>query len=270
MKDHISRGATVISVLCCWLIAGCNPNPHLCVDGVTTESLNGLTYNAELNDSDVNIVNVHGGAWRYGDSNESWIYNRSIDAIDRLENFNVYSLNYTLWNPVRNTGNFPTQQNEVIAFLESLPEGQITCLVGHSAGAHIVSTVVATRPDLVDCSVQIAGIYDFNAFDQSHTEAVRAAIADYRDGALQDLSIASLYDPNKLIPPTLLAVGQWDGIVDRRQTFNEYDRLTELGADVSITTASNIGHGLRVYGECGNPLTSETTDSVLSFLESFL
>ena len=191
-----------------------------------------------------------------GSKDSAYLYNRSNYLADKLAAYNIYSINYTLWNQSQRTNAHPRQAEDLITFLEQLQGSNI--LIGYSAGGHIAGHVASTRPDLVAGIVSYAGIFNFtDDFLTTHLDGVSETARMYRDDSLADPGVGPI-----TVPALLLAGGK-DGVVSYNQTV-QY--ATRWGLDYKIYPDSS--HRAMLFGVCGSETPSEISLDIIRFIES--
>lgn len=246
--------AHITLIICLTIISGCLVPPSTCSD-FESKSFWGTWYNVEDNGSDRNIVLVHGGGWREGDKNTPIFYNRSLKAKQVLSQFNIYSLNYPLWDNHRDINGHPIQANTVIAFLESLPGKSI--LIGHSAGAHIAASVTSMRPDLVSGLITYSGIYNFDeAFLSNYPDQITPDIRNYKEDSAFDPTVSDI------AVPALLLSSQADLVVNYNQTLQFAQKIGSTPIIYEDTR-----HYEHLFGECDADSDTTLTEDILAFIE---
>lgn len=168
---------------------------------------NTYSYRLDANENNDNwLVFVHGGNWLGGSKDDALFYNfRGVEANAVLAQFNVASLEYQLWDPEMGTGTHLEQTTNVIDFLHTVKtDSNKVCLMGHSAGAHIAAAVAVRHPELIDCFIGIAGVYDMSEEGrQFDPPPIQEQLASYTEQSSIETSpsavITASYDVDTLL-----------------------------------------------------------------------
>lgn len=236
------------------LISACN-NPPNCGGDAVVKQYPGGSYFEEYKGKQQNIVYVHGGGWSIGSKDVSFFYSRSARSQAVLADYNLYSVDYTLWDRQTGENAHPTQRDEIIGFLESLDGKSV--LIGYSAGGHIVASIAEVRPDLVSSIITYGGLFEFSEqFATDYKQSFEGPVQYFND---------SVEDPTlgELSVPALLMAGFNDYTVNYMHSQVYAERS---GADFTLYPAQN--HYFFVFGFCGAEIDSQMTTDILDFIVS--
>ena len=268
---------------------GCSPS-----EGPTTVAYRTVPgFDADLTSLDIHlpasaecdapvVMWVHGGGYRTGD--------KANGMRDKVRLFNdagwiVVSVNYRLTVPGQDaSAQFPDHYDDVAAAIAWVHDhidsygGDPTriALLGHSAGADIVSNVV-TNPTYLDAvglelsSVRCAGPLDTEGFDKTAATATdpdgerelwKAALGNNPDYAAAT-SATLLIEPDIGIPPM---IGVVRGTPLRQQIQTEFlDTLIANGIAATSIDARALTHG-DVNANIGAPDDTVMTAPLMAFL----
>lgn len=242
-----------VAMICTATVSGCIvesamiPNDLGCTNNVFESSLDGIRYNIEPNDSDAILVMLHGGAWASGTKDKINFYRRSPNVMSALANFDVYSIEYTLWHSTDTA--HPLQMSQVANFINSIDtEGKKVCLLGHSAGAQIAASIAFSGEAEIDCLVLSGGTYDFESItaENGWVDSVSALALEYKADSQQQPDIDGNAGSSM---PVMVSYGQNDRVVPASQSKRLIEQLRSTGADV-LEHSHKKSHRFTLFGGC--------------------
>lgn len=223
------------------------------------------------------VVWVHGGGWRAGD--------KATEATDRKAAFvnglgaALVAVNYRLSTP-RSGVRWPDHGDDVAAALAWVRNDGVAhgldpdrlALIGHSAGAHLVSIVVTNprllgnvglQPSFVDCVVSLDIDYDMANSPAEAAGLIAAAFGDDPD-VLADASPVVQVERNGAPPGEFLVVSRGSQVrVDRARAF--VDVINQRGGKAALLDAGTYTHG-EVSAKLGLPGEKVVTPPVADLL----
>jgi arylformamidase len=227
------------------------------------------------------VVWVHGGAYAIGD--------KSNQIADKVSLFNgagwvLVSVNYRLTTGGPGSARFPDHYNDVATAIRWVRDNIATfggdpariAVLGHSAGADIVSNVVVNPVYLAEVGVALsdiacAGPLDTEGFDKQasndggpvdETDQWLAALGNNPD-YLTATSATGLIKPDIGIPPM---IGVVRGGTRRQQIEAAFlDRLVDNGIAATAIDASTLSHA-DVARLIGAPGDTVMTSPLMQFL----
>jgi acetyl esterase/lipase len=147
---------------------------------------------------------------------------------------------------------------------------------GDSSGGHTAAIIGITEPDIVKCVVDWFGPTDISVVN-CYPTAMDHHGADSPEGmliggknVLENPELAQKANPlnyvssDKPVPPTLIMHGSKDMFVPFNQSVRLYEKLKELGKDVTFYRLESGGHG------SGGFLSHEAYGLVLEFIKKYL
>ncbi|MFZ6005957.1 MAG: alpha/beta hydrolase [Actinomycetota bacterium] len=232
------------------------------------------------------VVWVHGGGYHVGDK-----ANGIADKVSLMngQGWIFVSVNYRLTRPGQPTSaQFPDHYDDVAAAVAWV-HGNIEdfggdptriALLGHSAGADIVSNVVINPAylrghDLEPATLSCAGPLDTEGFDKaaagtSDPEGDRAqwsSALGNNPSYVEETSATKLIGQAASIPPI---VGVVRGSARRRRIEEEFlEALRRAGVEVTSIDATSLTHE-QVSSQIGAPGDDVMTEPLVEFLESCL
>ncbi len=228
------------------------------------------------------VVWVHGGAWRAGDKRDPGVEEKV--ALANSLGAALVAVNYRLSTPGSGVL-WPDHGNDVVAALAWLREvgpehgldPERVALIGHSAGAHLVS-IVATDPDLlalegldsslVDCVVSL----DTEGYDLAGSTAADVGLITNAFGS--DPEVIAEASPTVQVarhgPPSAEFLVVTRGTLQRHQIAWAFVRaLRNGGGTVQLVDAGSYSHN-EVNLRLGAVGEQVVTPAVTSFLERCL
>ncbi len=228
------------------------------------------------------LIWVHGGGWRQGDK-----ANRMADKVDLARELGwvLVSVNYRLSEPGPDGAplvTYPTHNRDV-ADAVAWTEREIAAyggdptrltLLGHSAGAGIVSSVAVdpryladagVSDDAVDCVASL----DTEAYDVA--AQVRSGSAVYRNAFGDDPAVWAEASPlthvtaDRPLPAFLVVVQDRPARRELNQRF--VDAVTAAGGDATLVAATGLGHE-GINAAVGAEGDTIVTPALVDFLDS--
>lgn len=215
------------------------------------------------------VMYVHGGKWAVGDKN-----NKIEDKVSYFRDQLGYifvSVNYRLVTETNNVmyPDFAIDVAAAIAYsLEKFNLDSLS-LIGHSAGAHLVS-LVSTDPSYLAghnldlSSINFVAPLDTEAFDVAAKGGPTYAFGNNL-AIWEEASPITHVDRNLVgnIPPHLLVTR---GTAKRREIVEEYtEALERAGVPVFVFDASPLSHE-EITGVIGNPRDTFVTPAIYKML----
>ncbi len=225
------------------------------------------------------MIYVHGGSWRLGDKNSVGLKPNFFIENDYL----FISINYRLSPNVK----FPTHAQDVanaiswVYFNSEEYDGDKSqiYLMGHSAGAHLVSLVSTDERylkennlslNIIQGVISLDAVYDFNLLYETYSNVPDAYILTFgKDSEFLKFSSPITYvKKDKEIPPMFIAYsggGIVGGLRDGdKQSENFVTKLEDSGIYTVICPAIDKSH-LDINIDFGKP-GDEVTANVIEFL----
>ncbi len=125
------------------------------------------------------------------------------------------------------------------------------CLMGLSYGAYASSMLLIQHPEIYQCAVAIAGVYDVNLYLQSpqfskkQREWSREYVGDYLVNYDKLKAISPVYLTDKLQKPILVMHGNKDDIVDIEHSYRLKTSLEKSAKEFSFTVLNDMGHDIK-------------------------
>lgn len=248
------------------------------VSGIHTYQSLDNTYSYRLDsnpDSDNWLVFVHGGNWFGGNKNDPLFYGiRGRQANTLLAKFNVASLEYQLWDPELGTGTHYDQTTNIVDFLRTVKTpGNKVCLMGHSAGAHLAASVVTRFPELVDCFIGVAGVYDMSVDGMQYDHpGVQEQELQYMEQSSIEVSPAAMLTSSYDIP-TLIIHSKNDPVVGYQHAVNFAEQIDQdTQAEVTLVLDDKLiplaAHNIMYFA--GTNFLYPDRKALLRFIDSQL
>jgi acetyl esterase/lipase len=236
------------------------------------------------------IVIIHGGGWVGGDKAASREFKTATTFVEH--GYVCVSINYLL-----GKGSWPTNLldcKNAVRFLRSrADELQIDPdrigVIGGSAGGHLALMVAYTADvaeleppqpypgvsSRVSCVVDLYGIT--NLLTRHKTDPTgkplsattkAAAMLEYDEAKWRAASPVTYVSPKTV--PTLILQGLADTTVDRDQSFELADKLTQAGVEHELITLEGIGHTFDLQTWNRKPLPRDLRPVVVEFFDRHL
>jgi arylformamidase len=227
------------------------------------------------------VVWVHGGAYRVGDKAQQVA---SKVALFASRGWVVASVNYRLSRPAAGAAKYPDHYDDVATAVTWLRHHlrrhggnpRRLALLGHSAGADIVSNVAVNPTYLANHGQRLSALrcfapLDTAGFDKpsaSAREQVQWRVALGNQPGYRTLTSATLIARAGVgIPPALTV---YRGSVGRQRIENAFaTRLRSLGVPTTLVDARTLTHG-QVSQRIGAPGDTVMTPPLMTFLKGCL
>lgn len=124
------------------------------------------------------------------------------------------------------------------------------CLFGSSYGGYAASMLLINHPDVYQCAVAVAGVYDLNFYLQSpqiseqQEQWSRDYIGDYQTEYDALKLISPVFLAEKLQRPLLLLHGDQDDVVDIEQSARFKFSLDKANKQVNFIKLEKMGHSV--------------------------
>lgn len=233
------------------------------------------------------VLYVHGGSWIGGDKFEVGFASAELTARGYL----VASINYRLAPQYK----WPAQIEDAKCAVRYLRANATTLNLdpnriaawGSSAGGHLAALLGLTGPQAgfegrggyseqssrVQAVIDMFGPTDLAAYSPDKLAVgIAEAVFGVRPG--DPLGVLVKASPVTYVtrdaPPFLILQGDKDDIVPFGQSQTLYDRLRSAGANATLVTVKNAGHGFVPVGGVPNPNIIEIRDIITNFLQQHL
>lgn len=200
------------------------------------------------------FIYIHGGSWVSGDKSEILAFKPLLDY--SFPDYAIVSLNYSLLNLGTGTGQFPSQENDIIKAINYIvsktDEWDVSSdiiLAGASAGGHLallhsykhqevgnIKAVLALYPP-----TDLASLYGFNTITQQGLSILLNGTPNSQPEAYAASSPTTFVTPNSI--PTVLFHGTSDTVVPVSQSEMLADRLESNNVPYYFEAMSGEGHG---------------------------
>jgi len=125
-------------------------------------------------------------------------------------------------------------------------------IFGWSFGGYTALASAARYPDLYQCAMGAAGVYNWQHLIEDHEKDDFSNMmewsTDFWGDIDEDWDDYALYSPinqvDQIKIPVYLLHGRADGVVGASQSRKMYSALKDAGVDVKLDTPSWVGHGL--------------------------
>lgn len=223
------------------------------------------------------VIWVHGGGYAIGD--------KAYQMPDKITLFNgqgwiLVSVNYRLSDPDQGAAQFPDHFLDVAAAVawvhENIPayggDPNRIALLGHSAGADIVSNVVVNPVYLGEYGLSLSDVTCAAPLDTAGFDKAKAGDSEQEQWVnalgnnpnyIAETSATLLIQPNIGIPPML---GVTRGIERRQQIESEFiAALQAAGIEATLVDASSLTHN-EVNSQIGAAGDTVMTEPLMNFL----